>query len=264
MRQVFTSQRLENVEAVAGLLREHGIEVRITNDRSYRGKRRSTFSYREREEAAPRPAVWIVNADEQPLARQLLRDAGLLESSRDGASRYLPLSALKGAPPDPRARSQRKRLIKLGLLVVILGVGLMLFGTRRPPPPAARVAVAAKPAPRPADIIPQSSEELQVYRADVPTALAKLLVEDALAARKPAQACIAIDGRDPSPAFLQSLEAGNAALSSAACVDGATRITVSDYMTDGSGRGKVVVQLDDATRTLDVQRDGTAWRVLRK
>ena len=44
MRQVFTSPRLENVESVAGLLREQGIEVRITNDRSYRGNRRSSFS----------------------------------------------------------------------------------------------------------------------------------------------------------------------------------------------------------------------------
>ena len=50
MRQVFSSPRLENVEAVAGLLRADGIGVRITNDRSYRGKRCSHFSYRERED----------------------------------------------------------------------------------------------------------------------------------------------------------------------------------------------------------------------
>jgi hypothetical protein len=35
-------------------------------------------------------------------------------------------------------------------------------------------------------------------------------------------------------------------------------------MTDGSGSGKVAVQLDDETaRTLDVERDGTTWRVVR-
>ena len=34
-------------------------------------------------------------------------------------------------------------------------------------------------------------------------------------------------------------------------------------MTDGSGTGKVTVQLDDeAARVLDVERDGTAWRIL--
>lgn len=268
MRQVFTSPRLENVEEVAAMLRAEGIEVRITNDRSYRGQRRSHFSYREHEEApSQKPAVWIVNADEQPRARQLLRDAGLLDSSREGASSYLPLSALKDATPDPNAKSRRKVRIKLGLLVVILVViGFTVFGTRTPSADAPPVA-APKPAPLPADIFPRSAEDLQVYRVDVPTALAKLLVEDALATRKPTQACIAIDGRDPSPAFLQALAAGNTTLSAAAAcpASGALRIAIREYMTDGSGSGKVTVQLDDdAARTLDVQRDGTTWRVLGK
>jgi hypothetical protein len=267
MRQVFTSPRLENVEAVAGLLREQGIEVRITNDRSYRGQRRSHFSYREREgdEAAPQPAVWIVNADEQPRARQLLRDAGLLDSSRDGTSSYLPLSALKDAIPDPHAKTKRKMYIKLGLLVAILAVvGVMLYGQPKAPP-IASTATAVMPAPPPADIIPQSAEELLVYRVDVPTALAKLLVEDALAARKPAQACIAIDGVNPSAAQLQSLQAGDTALfANSACPAGnALRIAVREYMTDGSGSGKVAVQLDGGDpRILDVERDGTTWRML--
>lgn len=153
MRQVFTSPRLENVESVAGLLREQGIEVRITNDRSYRGNRRSSFSYRDQEEAAPQPAVWIVNADEQPRARQLLRDAGLLDSSRDGTSSYLPLSALKDAVPDPHAKAKRKMYIKLGLLVAILAViGVMLYGQPKAPPTAS-TAVAAKPTPLPAAIL---------------------------------------------------------------------------------------------------------------
>ena len=266
MRQVFTSPRLENVEEVAAMLRAEGIEVRITNDRSYRGQRRSHFSYRVDEEApAPKPAVWIINADEQPRARQLLRDAGLLDSSREGASSYLPLSALDDAAASAQEKkAKRKVRIRLGLLVVILvAIGFTFFGTRMPSP-AVPPVVAPKPAPPPADIIPQSPEDLQVYRADVPTALAKLLVEDALAARTPTQVCIAVDGREASPAFLQTVVAGNATLSAgAACADGATRIAVRDYMTDGSGSGKVAVQLDDETaRTLDVQRDGTTWRVV--
>lgn len=267
MRQVFTSPRLENVEEVAAMLRAEGIEVRISNDRSYRGNRRSHFSYRVDEEAPPpKPAVWIINADEQPRARQLLRDAGLLDSSRDGTSSYLPLSALKDAASDAQAKKARRKVwIRVGLLVVILvAIGFTFFGTRMPSPAVPAVA-ATKPAPLPADIIPQSAEELSVYRADVPTALAQLLVQDALVARKPTQACIAIDGGDPSPAFLQSLAAGNATLSAGAtCADGALRIAVRKYMTDGSGSGKVAVQLDDeAARTLDVERDGTTWRVLK-
>lgn len=265
MRQVFTSPRLENVEEVAAMLRAEGIEVRITNDRSYRGQRRSHFSYRVDEEApAPKPAVWIINADEQPRARQLLREAGLLDSSREGTSTYLPLSALDDPASDAQARkAKRKVRIRLGLLAVILvAIGYTVYGTRTPAP-APVVAVPAKPAPLPADIVPQSPDELQVYRADVPTALAKLVVEDALAERKPAQACVTIDGRDPSAGFLESLTAGNATVSTGtACVDEAMRISVNNYMTDGSGSGKVVVQLgNDAARTLDAERDGATWRV---
>ena len=96
MRQLFSSPRLENVEAVAELLRAEGIEVRISNDRSYRGKRRSNFSYRDAGKPGPQPAVWIVNSEDQPRGRQLLREAGLLESSRSGESSYLPLPALDG------------------------------------------------------------------------------------------------------------------------------------------------------------------------
>ena len=268
MRQVFTSPRLENVEEVAAMLRAEGIEVRITNDRSYRGQRRSHFSYRVDEEAPPpKPAVWIINADEQPRARQLLREAGLLDSSRDGTSSYLPLSALNDPAADALdKKAKRKVRIRLGSLVVILvAIGFTFFGTRTPSPATPAVVAPAKPAPAPADIIPQSADELQAYRADVPTALAKLLVEDALVARKPTQACIAIDGRDPSPAFLQSLAAGNATLlASAACTEGAMRIAVRDYMTDGSGSGKVAVQLDGGdARILDVERNGTTWRVIK-
>jgi hypothetical protein len=56
MRQVFTSLRLENVESVAQILRDAGIEVRITNGRSYKGKMRSRASYSD--DSAPKPAVW--------------------------------------------------------------------------------------------------------------------------------------------------------------------------------------------------------------
>ena len=95
--------------------------------------------------------------------------------------------------------------------------------------------------------------------------LAKLLVDEALAARKPAQACIAVDNADPSAALLQSVQVDGATLfAHSACPAGdVLRIAVRDYMTDGSGSGKVAVQLDDqAARILDVERDGTVWLML--
>ena len=270
MRQVFTSPRLENVEAVAALLRKEGIEVRISNDRSYRGKRRSNFSYRDGDKAGPQPAVWIVNSGDQPRGRQLLREAGLLESSRSGESSYLPLPALDGggarSADAARRGRMRMRLLLLGLIGIV--AVLIAFSLRDKPGPAAAPAATATPAAKPAPaIIPQATEELQAFRVDVPTALARLLVETELGKNPPAQACIAIDGKDPSADFMQALrrDPDTALFAASACPgDAAYDIDVHDYMTDGSGSGSVQLMLDvDDARTLDVEREGAAWRVLR-
>jgi hypothetical protein len=266
MRKVFTSPRLENVEAVATLLRDAGIEVKITEPRSYRGSRRSSFTYRESEEAAPQPAVWIVRADDQPRGRQLLREAGLLDSAR-GESSYLPLSVLeRDKDSAATAKARRALRIKLGLLVLILVVvGLVFFTTRKPAPaPAIAAPVARHPAPV---IVPQAADDMPTYRADVPTALAALLVEADLAASAPAQACIAIDDKDPSPVFMQALRhgAGTAVFVASQCPgENARDINVHDYMTDGSGSGVVQLMLDlDDAQVLDVEREGGRWRVVR-
>lgn len=269
MRQVFTSPRLENVEAVAELLRAEGIEVRISNDRSYRGNRRSNFSYREGDDAGPQPAVWILNADDQPRGRQLLREAGLLESSRTGESSYLPLPESKHAQRthDAGKRTRmRVRLVLLGLIGIV--AVLIAFTLRDKPKPSAPQAVGAPPAAKRGPVIvPQSTEDLQVFRQQVPAALAKLLVEDALAGTPRAQACIAIDDQDPSPEFMRALrhDAKTAVFAASACPgDDAYDINVHDYMTDGSGSGSVQLMLDvEDARTADVERAGTVWRVLR-
>ncbi|MFT4178715.1 MAG: hypothetical protein QM612_04525 [Thermomonas sp.] len=261
MRQVFTSPRLENVEAVAALLREADIEVAITNDRSYRGNRRSDFSYRQREQAGPQPAVWIVRAEDQPRGRQLLRDAGLLDSSREGASSYLPTSMLhEGKKDDGGGRSMRTKLILLGLIGVV--VALVAFNARKYLPAAdepARPVAPAKPA-LPA-LVPESVEALEVYRADVPTALSKLVIERALAERKPARACIDIDGKPPAPGLVAST--ATKLLDATACPsDGALAISVRDYMTDGSGSGTVTLVVgEDKPRVIETQRDGMRWQV---
>lgn len=271
MRKVFTSPRLENVEAVAALLRDAGIEVKISQARSYRGTRRSSFTYRETEDAGPQPAVWIIRADDQPRGRKLLREAGLLDSSRAGESSYLPLSVLE-RDKEAQAAGKRSRAmrIKLGLLAaIVVVIGLMVFAARKPD--ATNRAAPAKAAPSvkyPAPtIVPQSADELASYRVDVPTALAKLLVEDKLAARAPGQACIAIDGKDPSPQFMQALQpvAGTAVFVASQCPgESAWDIDVHDYTTDGSGSGSVQLMLDlDDSQLLDVEREGDRWRVLR-
>ena len=57
MRQVFSSPRLENVERVAALLREAGIETRVTQARSYKGGLRGDFSYRDHVRTDPAVTV---------------------------------------------------------------------------------------------------------------------------------------------------------------------------------------------------------------
>ena len=54
MRQIFSSPRLENVEAVAKMLSDAGIEVRITDGRTYKGALRGNFRYSDDSSSAPR------------------------------------------------------------------------------------------------------------------------------------------------------------------------------------------------------------------
>ena len=264
MRQVFTSPRLENVEAVAELLRAQGIEVRISEGRSYRGNRRSSFSYREREGAGPQPAVWILRAEDQPRGRQLLREAGLLESSRSGEGSYLPVSKLGPQPAGRKGLGGAMRA-KLGLLGLIgLVIGLAVFGVRKHEQGVDAAAAAAAARPAPPLLVPQMVDQLQTYSAPVPTALARLLVEDALAGRTATAACLRVDGASASPALLESLASAPVRIATPpGCPDAALPIAIADYTTDGSGLGSVSLTVGDAPpRILQVERDGSRWRIL--
>jgi hypothetical protein len=127
MRSVFTSPRLENVEAVAKMLEEAGIEVRISGDRSYKGNRRRTFSYRDNGNGEPDPQVWIIKAEDQSKARAMLREEGLIDPAPHSfgtydpaaAQSYLPLSA---TTPIARKTDRRMSLVmraRLFLLALI-------------------------------------------------------------------------------------------------------------------------------------------------
>lgn len=128
MRQVFSSPRLENVEGVARLLNEQGIDTHISQSRSYKGQRRGTFSYAQsgRADTSQWPAVWIVRAEDQPRARDLLREAGLLTATSKPT--YLP-----EAEVDP-ARAAKKPLsaawvlrLRLLILAAIAGLTLLIY-----------------------------------------------------------------------------------------------------------------------------------------
>src|SRR5690606_11032930 len=108
-------------EAVARLLEEAGIEVRISNGRSYRGAIRGNFSYREGAGGGPRPAVWVIRSDQQPEARHMLREAGLLQQTQRDES-FLPPPATLVSGGTPLAARGGGRF-RYGLL---LGVAVMV------------------------------------------------------------------------------------------------------------------------------------------
>ncbi len=287
MRRIFTSPRLENVERVAALLKEHGVEARITNGRSYKGNRRGDFSYRDDTRTDPQPAVWIVRPDDQPKARALMRDAGLLDSGRSPTS-FLATEVLlhPGNTDSGSASKRRMLLIKSALLVgIIIAAGAGLFAWRKPAPstqtPTAP-GVAIPNSTTEGAVTPESpavgATTEAIYRADVPSALAAMLITAELQAHA-AGLCLAVDGAAPSKTIADALPATDrtrirpqSACAPATEDKNAVSVDVREYLTDGSGVGTVKVEIADydkdgkrrvETRTLDVRREGLEWEVKR-
>ncbi len=162
MRQIFSSQRVETVEGVAELLRGHGIDVKVTNGRSYKTRRRGQFSYTDLGNANAYPAVWIVRADDQPRAREILREARLLDTTR----RDHPTAefAFRDTPEQGSGGRSWAWRIRIGLLLIIAAVAMVVVMRHRSAPTAAPVqtqqaqpqAPAAEPAPA------QEEEEVRV------------------------------------------------------------------------------------------------------
>jgi len=145
MRKIFSSQRVENAEGVAQILRDAGIEVRVTNGRSYHSKRRGQFSYTDKVNNENLPSVWVVHANDQPRAREILRDKRLLDTTRRDhpTAEY----AFREAPAEAgNGRSWAWR-IRIALLVVIAGVALVIMMRHRTAPTTAPAPPAAQAQP---------------------------------------------------------------------------------------------------------------------
>ncbi len=286
MRQVFTSPRLENVERVAAMLQQHGVITRITNGRTFKGNLRGSFSYRESANKNPPPAVWVVRSEDQPKARELLREAGLLDSGRSPTS-YLSTDLLHSARDDANDPAKRRMFrIKAGLLISItiaisLGLFTWLKSTSKAPAAAASISVASTPKPQVAvakTMMLPSDAPQSAYVATVPSALAAMLATAELRAHKGADVCLSVDGADPSETVLAQFEAGDRArirsqsvCKAAAGAASALSIDVREYRTDGSGSGTVRLEIAKTgadqtpaeSRTLAVRRDGLEWDVKR-
>lgn len=127
MRQIYQSPRLENVERVAEMLREAGIDTWISGGRSYKGNRRRTFSFKESAQEAA--GVWIVKAEDLSRATEIMRSTGMLASTRDPG--FVPLAGRL----EPKSGSPglswawRVRIVLLVLLTLLAGAtALKMFG----------------------------------------------------------------------------------------------------------------------------------------
>lgn len=157
MRKIFSSQRVENAEGVAQMLRDAGIEVRVTNGRSYRSKRRGQFSYLDKTDSTNLPSVWVVHANDQPRAREILRDARLLDTTR----RDHPVAEYAFSEPLAQAGGGRSWAwrIRIALLVVIAGVALVIMLRHRAAPTQPSVAPTQQVQPTTA---PEQTDEVRV------------------------------------------------------------------------------------------------------
>jgi hypothetical protein len=261
MRQVFTSPRLENAERVAQLLRDAGIEVKLQHGRSYKGALRGDFSYRDQARTEPQPAVWVVQSEDQPKARALLRAHGLLDSTPTDTPYRLP--AFRSEEPAERDDPGRKRAfrLKLGLLLVIaIVIGLAFFSQLRTgthsPAPVARVAPA----------LPEGVSA-------TPDALAVAVLAGELPERADEAVCLSVDGHDPSPALLASLPAAPGPvipLSQCPAAD-VPRLSITDYrVRPGAGNGAGSISLartpeagaTPTVETYEVNLAPKGWRVV--
>jgi hypothetical protein len=155
MRQVFTSLRVETVEGVAKLLEEAGIEVYLANGRSYHSKRGGQFSYAEPMKLKQQPSVWVKRAEDQPRAREILRAAGLLATTRPSPDAPL-VFAGGDALDEPKKRPLAWR-IRIALLIAIAIAALVTVLRPRPVPEAA--PPVPQQAPLPVQAEPQATPQ---------------------------------------------------------------------------------------------------------
>lgn len=117
MRQIFSSPRLENVEGVASLLAEAGIEIKVSEGRTYKQVSRREFSYVEKkDDASNQPAVWVIKSDDYKRARELLHGIGLIDTAPAPSYLPAPLQFKSAATPN---RARRVSRIRLTLLFVV-------------------------------------------------------------------------------------------------------------------------------------------------
>lgn len=115
MRQLYTSPRPENIDRVAALLAEHGIECSIENRSNWNKRSYERFSYSQRKDNRDRwEQVWVKKADDYTQARTLLRELGIEPVIRHGEE----LALARNPTPDLRRRGVANRVRRIVMLAV--------------------------------------------------------------------------------------------------------------------------------------------------
>lgn len=115
MRQLYTSPRQDNIDRVAALLTEQGIECTIENRSNYNRPSYQRFSYSQRSENRDNwPQVWVTRADDYTRARALLKELGIEPVVRHGEE----LALARNPTPEGRRQSVATRIRRIVMLAV--------------------------------------------------------------------------------------------------------------------------------------------------
>lgn len=151
IRVVYSSPRIENVDRVDAMLREAGVDTRIVNrDKLHRG-RFQRFSFKDPGSSREWPGVQVVSAADMPKARELLRAAGLMGTTRPEAegNAAAPRWEAPGNAHDPTAARMRRAAMFAVLCALIFLAYAYSTGKRRieqaTPAPAVSAPAAAAP-----------------------------------------------------------------------------------------------------------------------
>jgi hypothetical protein len=124
MRQIYTSPRQENIDAVVALMAEHGIEATVANRSNYNRPTWQRFSYTQRQDTRDSWAqVWITSADDYTRARSLLRELGIEPVIRHGDE----LAASRNPSPVTQREHAVTRTRRLALLAVLVGFVMVVL-----------------------------------------------------------------------------------------------------------------------------------------
>jgi hypothetical protein len=138
MRVIYSTPRLENAERVSKLLEDRGIGVRLLYGPHHRRRNWRGADYRQVGNPGDWPRVMVLNNGDLPLAREALRELGLMapaafdrvkaDQAPDSAPAFRTPKAGSGlATAPPIARRVRLALMVVVLILVAVQVGHYLL-----------------------------------------------------------------------------------------------------------------------------------------